>query len=167
METQAVTQVEYKRLHRSMNHFYRTLFDFLLESGLRIGDALKLKTEDIFFTRDPVVKFQKTGESRVIHISRPLWIRMIALSGDIYVFESPLSEEKHISRQSVYRYLKRRLQELSMHEKNVSVHSMRKTFAVQLFMVTRSIEQVQFALGHEKPETTLIYLKSIFYEMFS
>ena len=93
MEAQAVTQVEYKRLHRSMNYFYRILFDFLVESGLRIGDALKLKTEEIFFTTDPVVKFQKTGESRQIHISRPLWVQMIALSGDIYVFESPQNEE--------------------------------------------------------------------------
>lgn len=167
METQAITKEEYKRLNRSMNYFYRVLFDFLVDSGLRVGDAISLKTEDIFFTRDPVVTFKKTGVSRKIHISRPLWIRMIALSGDIYVFESPLSSDKHISRQAVFRYLKRRLDDICLHQKNVSVHSMRKAYAVQLFMKTRSIAEVQYSLGHDKPETTLIYLKSIFFEIFS
>lgn len=129
-----------------------------LETGLRIGDVLSLRTDQIARQRFTVHE-QKTGKSRRIYLSRPLWEALRRSAGRFYVFEGRNDPMKHRTRQAVYNDLKRAARAFRIPQ-NVSPHSLRKLYAKTLLDETGDIELVQRALNHDRIQTTLIYALS-------
>lgn len=129
-----------------------------LETGLRIGDVLAIRTEQIRAQRF-TVREQKTGKSRRVYLSKPLWDALRRSAGRIYVFEGRNDPHKHRTRQAVYNDLKRAAKAFRIPQ-NVSPHSLRKLYAVTLLDETGDLELVQRALNHDRITTTLIYALS-------
>lgn len=129
-----------------------------LETGLRIGDVLAIRSDQIARQRF-TVREQKTGKSRRVYLSRPLWDALRRSAGRFYVFEGRCDPHKHRTRQAVFNDLKRAAKAFRLPQ-NVSPHSLRKLYAVTLLDETGDIELVQRALNHDRIQTTLIYALS-------
>lgn len=143
---------------------YRLLWQLGIFTGLRISDLLRIRVADI--QEHLTLREQKTGKIREIALSAVIladfmrFIRVQGLKPNEYVFFSSCSNRrKPISRQWANTIIARtsRLRGLS----DVGSHSMRKTFACEIFQKTGSIYAVQQALNHSKVGTTEAYLKDI------
>ena len=123
-----------------------------LETGLRINDVLKIRTDEL--KQRMKLTEAKTGKKRTVTISKPLFELLKANAGSYYVFEGRLNPFKHRTRQAVWKDLKRASDALRL--KGVSPHSLRKVYAVELAK-RYSLTEIQKILLHENIEVTLLY----------
>lgn len=131
----------------------RLVMRLLLHSGIRIGDALALKPEQLrpnFWITE-----QKTGTRRQVGIPEPLLSDLKAAAGKFWVFPG-LDPRKHRSRQAVWKDVKRAAAAMRL-TANAAPHSARKVYAVGLLERYGDIERVRRALNHGSVEVTLIY----------
>lgn len=76
-----------------------------------------------------------------------------------YAFPSQKGEgSKHISAKAYSDILKKVSEDKEINIKNISGHSLRKTYARRLYEVTNDLEYVRIALGHISIEVTKKYL---------
>lgn len=125
-----------------------------LATGLRVGDALQLRTAQIQKQRF-TIREEKTGKPRRIYLPAALWAELRANSGDIWVFPGR-DPTKHRTRQAVWADIKR-AQKMFRVQANIGTHSMRKVAAVELFKRTGDLMAVQEFLQHDRSSTTMIY----------
>lgn len=151
-------------LHKEMEHVLALLtpsnalvMRVMLHTGMRVSDVLAMKTTDLkpsgWYTE------QKTGKRRRYGLPRPLLAELKAQAGSIWAFEGRTSPEKHRTRQSVWRDVKRAQKALRLPE-NVGTHTARKVYAVDLMEKYGDIERVRRALNHDRAVTTAIYAMS-------
>lgn len=127
-----------------------------LETGLRIGDALKIRPEDI---SGRVLSYvaEKTGKSGKKTLS-PELARLLARNGDErWVFPGRYRSTKtgHRTRQAVYRDLKRVAAKLGV-AGQISPHSARKSYAVEEYH-KHGLDAVRQELQHDSSAVTAIY----------
>lgn len=127
-------------------------------TGLRVGDVLALRTEQLRKGQRFTVRESKTGKSRRIYIPRLLHSQLSAQAGSEWVFESPRDSAKHRTRQTVWADIKRAAKAFRLPQ-NVSPHSLRKVYAVDQWESTGDLGKVGKQLNHSPwhPETTMIY----------
>lgn len=130
-------------------------------TGLRVSDILKLKVKDVKGTFISVVE-QKTGKKRTIKINKKLkdvikeYIK--DMNDNQVLFTSRVGVNRAISVRRCQQIIKG-VAELVGIDENVNTHSMRKTFAYNLYKVTgNNIGLVMEALNHSKEAITLRYL---------
>lgn len=126
-----------------------------LETGLRVGDIVSLKTADLY-KKSFVLIEQKTNKKRTIRLREGLRNELIKQAGKVYVFEHRTDPKKHRSRQAVYNDIKR-AGKLFRIKQNISPHSLRKIYAVDLYHKTGSLDKVMQALNHNNDAVTMIY----------
>lgn len=126
-----------------------------ISTGLRIGDALELRTAQIQGGGRVTVRERKTGKSRRITIPAPLVRELRANAGRVWVFEGAWDPEKHRTRQAVWKDVKRAAKAARI-PANVGTHSARKVYAVQLYR-KRGLGAAQAALNHDDPVVTMVY----------
>ena len=80
----------------------RLAAEISLATGLRIGDVLSLKTDQLQRRRF-TVKEQKTGKSRRIYLPDELYNRALKAAGRFYVFEGRCDPKRHRTRQAVFK----------------------------------------------------------------
>lgn len=138
----------------------RAIIDLSIRYGLRVGDVLALKREQIQ-RRSFTITEEKTGKKRRMKIPEKLAISLMAYSSarDIYIFPHRLTHFDHRTRQAVYKDIRRAAVALRMKE-HVSPHSARKIYAVNLYRKTGDLEKVQTALNHTSLAVTMIYALS-------
>lgn len=124
-----------------------------LHTGLRIGDVLSLKTDQLR-TRFWVTE-RKTKKRRQIGLPEPLLSDLKKQAGETWVFESPRTGRPQ-TRQAVWKDVKRAAKALRLPQ-NIGPHSARKVFAVELLSKYGDIERVKRALNHSSEAITLIY----------
>ena len=124
-----------------------------LETGLRVGDVVKLKKRDLKGNELHYIA-EKTKKSGVATISQKLKKELEAIHGK-YIFPSYKSG-KHLTRQAVWQRIKRAGERAGVDLEGVSPHSMRKAFAVELYR-EKGFKTVQNALQHSNTATTEIY----------
>lgn len=139
------------------------------EGGMRIGDILALKAENVNIGQ---VSFraQKTGKEAVISFEGDLQ-RVLTARAEYaaryqpdkyaWLFPSPKDRRKHLTRQAVWHRVKRACRDAGLPSKGVAPHSFRKRFAVDLFR-REGLGAVQAALQHDRAQTTEIYALSDF-----
>lgn len=127
-----------------------------LDTGLRISDVLSIKTAQLVSQRI-TVRERKTGKTRRVYLPRSLLDRLKASAGSLYVFEGRDDPTKHRTRQAVYKDVVRAAR--AMRIKRVGCHTARKVYAVDIYR-QHGLAYCQKILGHDRPETTLIYLAS-------
>ena len=126
-----------------------------VETGLRIDDALSIRTEQLQRDRF-TVREKKTGKTRRIRLSKSLRDALRRSAGTVWVFPHRFDETRHRTRQAVYRDLKRAARAFRLPQ-NVYPHSLRKFYAVERLRQTGDLRKVMRDLNHDRIETTLIY----------
>lgn len=148
-------------LHREVEHVLaalmpvnRVVMRVCIHTGLRVGDVLALRTDQIaprFWVTE-----QKTKKRRIVGIPADLMADMRKIAGKKYVFEHGNDPERHRTRQAVWKDVKRAARAFRLPQ-NVAPHSARKVYAVDLLAKYGDIAKVQRALNHSGPSVTMIY----------
>lgn len=131
----------------------RIIMRVAAHTGLRIGDVLNLKTSQLaprFWVTE-----QKTRKRRQVGLPMPLLSDIRAQAGEVWAFPGR-KPEKHKTRQAVWKDVKRAAEAYRMPQ-NVSVHSARKYFAVDLLEKYGDFDRVQRALNHSNMAVTMLY----------
>lgn len=138
---------------------HKTLLSLLYSGGLRIGEALNLKIDDIDSTRMLIhIKQAKGKKDRYTLLS----YSFLKLLRDYYLAYKPktfLFEGQHgkkYSNASAQAVLKKSLKNTNI-SKKVTLHTLRHTFATHLLENGTDIRYIQELLGHSSPKTTMIY----------
>lgn len=135
-------------------------------TGIRISDCLSLKTSDIKRLKETgrkrlTIRELKTGKPKQIYLKTDYINKLLAYAGTIYCFPHRLDENKHRTRQAVFKDLKRvsRLYRLNGQpiKQNLAPHSMRKVYAVELRKKGKTPEQIRELLNHSSTEVTFLY----------
>ena len=134
----------------------RLAMQVALRTGLRIGDVLALRTEDVIRGPRWWITEAKTGKRRMVILPEALWRELKAHAGDTWVFPSRCDGRKHRTRQAVWADVKRAAKAYRLPQ-NVGPHSARKVYAVGLLEKYGDIERVQKALNHSNVNVTLVY----------
>lgn len=123
-------------------------------TGLRVGDVVALRTDQLapqFWVTE-----QKTGKRRRVNLAAALLDELRRQSGAVWVFPGR-DPAKHRTRQAVWRDVKRAAKAFRLPQ-NVSVHSLRKVWAVDKLTKARgNLAVVQRGLNHSDQATTMIY----------
>lgn len=131
----------------------RLICQVMEHTGLRIGDVVQLRTSQ--FRQRFTVHEQKTGKARRVYIPAGLYASIMAQSGPEWVFPGA-KPGRHKTRQAVWKDLKRAAKAFRLPQ-NVSPHSLRKKYAVDLMARYGDVKRVQKALCHDNEAVTLIY----------
>lgn len=130
-----------------------------LRYGMRIGDVLATRTEDVKNGRW-TYKEQKTGKSRRITLNDLYRQRLLRISGELYVFTHRYDNTKHRTRQAVYKDIKKAAKAIGV-KQNFSCHSARKVYAVGLYNRTgKDLCRCRKLLNHSSEAVTQIYVLS-------
>ena len=149
-------------LHREMEHVLaaltpsnRLVCRVCVATGLRVVDVVQLRTEQLapqFWITE-----QKTGKRRRVNLTAALLAELKAQAGKVWVFEGGKGPDHHRTRQAVWCDVKRAANAFRLPQ-NVSVHSLRKVWAVdKLEKAMGNLAVVQRGLNHSDQATTMIY----------
>ena len=164
-----LTEGEQARLLKQPNPRYPTgerngtMLRLMLNTGLRLAEVTALRWRDIDLTTGKLMVRQGKGAK-----DRTLWVgegdidrlrswreRQAALCGPCeYVFTT--LQGKPLGHRYVEQMVKRYATKAGI-EKNVHPHTLRHSFATDLYRETGKIRIVQKALGHANLSTTQIY----------
>ena len=141
---------------------YEMLFGLLLNSGLRISEALGLKIADVRIL-DGLAKsvrvIGKGDKERLVPLPRAFgevfgfWLKDRP-KGE-YVFARAVGQ-KAVSRQSAGAYLRLMMKKAGI-DKKISAHKLRHTYATNLLNAGAELVDIKTLLGHESVATTQIY----------
>lgn len=149
-------------INREMEHVFAALMPenrlvcrVCVATGLRVGDVLSLRTEQL--SPQFWVTEKKTGKRRRVNLKADLLADLKKNAGKEWVFPGR-DPRKHRTRQAVWRDVKRASKAFRLPQ-NVSVHSLRKVFACDLLNSSKGdMKRVQKALNHSDAATTMIYV---------
>jgi len=132
--------------------YYKALFRFLVNTGMRISEFMMLSTEDIqYFGSTARIRIRGKGsKERVIQV-------------DAEIMEEVLSTgilNQKPSVRTIQRKMKEYLKKAGI-KKKLTPHSLRHTFAILLMEHGVPLNRIQSLLGHESIATTSIYLKIV------
>lgn len=123
-------------------------------TGLRVGDVVALRTDQL--ASQFWITEQKTGKRRRVNLTAALLEELRGQAGTVWVFPGR-DPAKHRTRQAVWRDVKRAARAFRLPQ-NVSVHSLRKVWAVDKLTKARgNLAMVQRGLNHSDQATTMIY----------
>jgi len=141
----------------------RAMILTLLRAGMRIGELLSLRVNDVDLTERTVKIYQgeKNSVGRVVYLSDDacaalgLWLqeRNPSKSYLFYGQRGPLGYTA--SRDRFINYLEK----AGLAEKGYTLHCLRHTFATDLLNAGMRLECLQQLLGHSKIEVTRIYAR--------
>lgn len=147
---------DFKRLFPYLTYDNYLAIRVSLETGLRIGDVVALRTEDL---QGDILKYtaSKTGKPGKAKISKDLADKLKRYAGDEFVFSSS-SKLGHRTRQAVWKDVKKAAKACGI-TVNVAPHSARKTFAVNVAK-RQGFSAAQKALQHDSAAVTGLYVYS-------
>ncbi|MFO7793031.1 MAG: tyrosine-type recombinase/integrase [Candidatus Saliniplasma sp.] len=152
---------EVKRLLSALKNIKsRAILVLTYSSGLRVSEVVSLKVSDLDFTRDSIiVKGAKGSKDRITLFSdraqRTLRTYLKAEQPDYWLFPGQ-KENKHLTARSAQLHFKHSLEKTNI-KKDVSIHSLRHSFATHLLENGTDIRYIQKLLGHKSTKTTEIY----------
>lgn len=148
----------------------RALFELLYSSGMRVGEASKLELGDIDLrNRQLVIRCAKGGKDRYVPFSEPAarflqayvnkarkkLLKSFGRKTSKYLFPANYCERLKEAR--IRERFMKKLEELNMKKKGLTVHSIRHSTATHLLEAGANVRYVQELLGHKDIETTVKY----------
>ena len=137
-----------------------TMMRMMLDTGLRVSEVLSLRVSEVDWMSGKVTVKQGKGRK-----DRILWLNEDAL-GQLRAWRErrPVATEllfttlagKRVRDNYLWAMVKRYAGKAGI-DKNVHPHTLRHTFATDLYRETKNIRLVQKALGHADLSTTMIY----------
>lgn len=138
-------------------HRDRVLFRLMLATGIRISSALALDVEDVDLEEGELrLRFVKRGREQVVLLgmnARSLLAGHIGGRASGPLFLNALGER--VGQRNVQRRF--RLLADRVRARGATVHSLRHTFATELYRVTSDLIGTSVALGHRSITSTMIY----------
>lgn len=158
MQSRYLEDKELQSVRRLLTAHRWLPFQVALETGMRIGDVLSLRWEDV---RGSTITFkaQKTGKLGKAAVSPETaeWLRRARRRrGSEWVFPSPRKPGAHLTRQAAWKWFKAAAEAAGLEVAGVSPHSLRKVFAVALCKA-EGLEAAQAALQHSSADVTSLY----------
>ncbi len=148
------------RIQAPTGHRDLCLISLMLNAGLRASEVLNLHVGDIDWTSGQLMVRQGKGAK-----DRALWLN----EPDLELLRSwrarrPVTSERlfitlkgtPVKDRDLREMVKRRARKAGI-SKDVHPHTLRHTFATDLYRVTKDIRLVQKTLGHADLSTTMIY----------
>ncbi len=155
MTTEFLLEREVREVLMLLTPVNRLCMRVMLHTGLRVGDAVALPASLARTGRCTILE-AKTGKKRRVSVPEALRRELAAIAGPVWLFPSRWSESGHITRQAVWKDVKRASKALRLPQ-NVGAHSCRKVYAVDLLRKYGDLPRVQRALNHSDVVTTSIY----------
>lgn len=149
----------YNKLFVFMGYENTLVLRVSLETGLRIGDILKMRPDDL---RGRTITYtaEKTGKRGRAVITQDLANRLRSVAGEYFIFPKRGKPKEHRTRQTVWKDVKKAAAALRavnvVTSENISPHSARKTFAVE-DSERYGLRHTQSKLQHASKETTKLY----------
>jgi len=147
-------------LQASHNQKHRTMLSLIYACGLRRGELLNLKPENIDSKRHLLIILNAKGrKDRVIPISDKV-IGMLreyyrSFRPKVWLFEGQFPGEQY-SEKSIQSVLKQALNKAHI-TKPVTLHWLRHSYATHLLEAGTDLRYIQELLGHKSSKTTEIY----------
>lgn len=141
---------------------YRNYMIFVLgiNTGLRIGDLLSLKVEDVNNKSHIIIKEQKTSKNKQFLINenlrRELNEYIEGMAEHEYLFQSRVGKNKALSRFQAYRILSAAGKKAGL--ERIACHSTRKTFGYHHYKRYKDVALLQKLFNHSSPSITLDYI---------
>jgi integrase/recombinase XerD len=144
--------------HGNIKH--KAMLSLIYSCGLRCGELLRLKLNDIDSKRGVVIIKQSKGRkdriaplsSKIVDLLREYYQ---AYKPNIYLFEGQTKDQMYDER-SLQNVLKQSLEKCGIN-KPVSLHWLRHSFATHLLENGTDLRYIQEILGHSSSKTTEIY----------
>lgn len=155
-----LTKEEVIRLLNSIsNRKHRLMIALMYSAGLRVGELVNLKIEDLNFENNyGIVKNGKGNKQRLFIIAEKLKNVLIEFVKDLkeedFLFKG--NSDGHLSIASVQMIVKRARKKAKI-KKNIHPHTLRHSFATHLIEDKNDILAAQPLLGHSSMETTMGY----------
>ena len=132
--------------------------------GLRLGEGLRLQTEDVDSARLLVwVRDGKGARDRGVPLPRPLLSRLRAYwksqrpqSPSSYLFVPP-DGVSHLHQTTLQKTFTAARKDTGLH-KHASIHTLRHSYATHLLEAGVSLRTIQAVLGHKSMRTTELYM---------
>lgn len=146
-------------LNTLKNLKHKTLLSLIYAGGLRIGEALSLKLTDIDSKRLMLhLKNAKGKKDRYV----PLSLKILDLIRSYYIAYKPKNYLFEGANGGMYdpssaRAVFHKAVESAKIHKNVTLHTLRHSYATHLLESGTDIRLIQELLGHNDPKTTMIY----------
>jgi integrase len=134
------------------------LFLIGINTGLRVGDLLKLKVKDIKGKKKLKIKEGKTDKHRTLNLTN-IYNEVNAYASSVtseWLFPSRKGD-KPISPVQAYRQLNKASEMVDITE-GIGTHTLRKTFGYWYYKNTKDIYQLQSILNHTNIEVTKRYI---------
>lgn len=155
MTTEFLLEREVRGVLMLLTPVNRLVMQVMLHTGLRVGDAVALPATLAEVGRC-TIREAKTGKVRRVSVPEPLRLELARVAGKVWLFPSRSSQTGHITRQAVWKDVKRAAAAMRLPQ-NVGTHSARKVYAVDLLRKYGDMKRVQRALHHGDVTTTAIY----------
>lgn len=156
-----LSKEEIKRILEAIfNLKQRALLSLIYSAGLRIGEALALRPQDIDRHRMLIhIKMAKGKKDRYTLLSGNI-LQLLetyyrTYKPQTYLFEG--QEGKQYSCSSAQQILKKAMRKAGILKSGVTLHMLRHSFATHLLESGTDIRYIQSLLGHNSPNTTMIY----------
>lgn len=146
---------------------FADLCEFLMDTGLRLGEALRIEGRDFLFDRVPATvtvpaAISKSGKARTVGLTtrsaqhvytrlRREPTREAHLPGS----SRPWGDFTHDRCGKLWALMREAMG--LQNDEDFVIHALRHTFAVRMLEAGEDIRVLQYLMGHAKPETTAIY----------
>lgn len=142
----------------------RALILLLLRTGMRIGELLKVKLEDINLPERKILLYQgaKNYKGRVVYFSLDAeealkeWLAKRNTQKKFLFYSRSRQTISYVAAWSV---MKKALERAGLSNKGYSLHCLRHTFATDMLNAGMRLEVLQQLLGHQSAEITRRYAK--------
>lgn len=154
MTTEYLLRREMEHVLAALTPSNRLVCRVCLQTGLRVGDVVSLKTRDLkgqFWIVEA-----KTRKRRRVNLPRELLDQIRDQAGEVWAFPGR-KPGQHRTRQAVWADVKRAAKAFRIRQ-NVAPHSFRKVYAVELLRRCGDVKRVQRALNHSDCATTMVYV---------
>lgn len=158
-----LSKSEVKTLLKAPVHIReKVMFALTYDTGIRISELTNLLVSDVDLKRAVIhVRQSKNKKDRYLPISshaiRGIKKHMAINNPKVYLFENQNRKGMPISKTRV-RFLLKEALSMTDIKKNISVHSLRHTFATHQLEDGQNIMVLKDLLGHANIQTTLVYL---------
>ena len=142
----------------------RALLMLLYRTGMRIGELLQVKVDDIILPNQTILLYvgSKNYEGREVYFSSDAeqalkdWLRTRDATKR-YLFYG--RSDKPLSYVSAWTAMRKALERAGLLDKGYSLHHLRHTFATEMINHGMRVEVLQKILGHQDIEMTMRYAR--------
>ena len=147
-------------LNAAGNLKHQTLLVLVYSAGLRVGEVVRLRIEDLDAERGLLHVRRGKGRKDRYTIYSDLAVAMVKAYVEAYqpvkwLFNGP-DPHRHITERTVQKIVKRAREKAGIPQ-HITTPSLRHSFATHLLEGGTDLRYIQELLGHNSPKTTEIY----------